>query len=181
MNCEQAKTRWQQCQESGAADTALDEHLAGCAECRAYARERGCLLELLGELRADTLTLQYEGDAVRTGRRGWRPRAFMTRRVPGVAAAILLVVSAAFFASRMNEQPGPQVDPIGSHPPVVALNDDKQEQMPLGITLRNESAARMLAVARPTSQSKVKVYWLYASLDGGHPSDGGANDLEQPM
>jgi hypothetical protein len=59
-------------------------------------------------------------------------------------------------------------------PPRVVLHDGARRPSPdpaspdgvdLGITLQAESAKTMLAVAVPTDQANVQMYWLYPSLE----------------
>jgi hypothetical protein len=83
----------------------------------------------------------------------------------GIAAAAAVAISASLFY--LVDRNGIIVDPNG--PPMDAQPRVDATEMSsvsprLGISLRGESAQRLLAVAQPVSQDNVQVFWLYPTV-----------------
>ena len=90
----------------------------------------------------------------------------------GIAAAAAVAISASLFY--LVDRNGITVDPIGhsiEEQPRVDATDLSSASPRLGISLRGESAQRLLAVAQPVSQDNVQVFWLYPTV--ASDSEGG--------
>ncbi len=87
------------------------------------------------------------------GLRSWRP---VLRSAMGIAAVLALVITASLFFAVSEPTGGGRNGTPGG--PIV------EEPTPLGLTLRGKAAQRLVAVAQPTSQPNVQVFWLYPTL-----------------
>lgn len=168
MNCDEARQRWHDRFDEDRDDPALDSHLASCEACRCYAGQMGRIADVLDELRDQTesVVLRQEGGAPDQGeahgRRSWR---VFLRPAMGIAAAIAVAIGASLFY--VTDREGITVDPVGppmEDQPRVDATQLSSASPRLGISLRGESAQRLMAVAQPVSQDNVQVFWLYPTL-----------------
>ncbi|MCH7873177.1 MAG: hypothetical protein IID33_15895 [Planctomycetes bacterium] len=131
----------------------------------------------LGELREESASIVSRRGAPQTPvpRRSW---SSMLRPLTRIAAALALVATAGlYFASSHRSGNGV----ISCGPLVGNMNvADESEVFASAvspaknvtqITLQGESANRYLAVATPTSQPGVKLFWLYPTVGEPQPQD----------
>ena len=171
MNCEEARTRWHQQLEEPQEAAELARHLAECAACQQYTAEMQRIVDVLDELRRDTESIVSRAPAPSAREDGGEPQWWNPRWVTSLtrAAAVLAILvggGALYYASQRA-----MWGPVDTDDTVKVVTDSTPEpceavvETPsdprLGISLRAESAKRMLAVAQPTSQPDVQMYWLY--------------------
>lgn len=147
LTCEQFTQRWHDGLDDGrdaASDAAMADHLKSCADCRAFHAEMSAITASLDRLAVAPMTATVE--APKAGR--------LVRFAPvlAVAAAVALFIGATWIF-RSPSMPAPVA---GTTPALVAAD----------ITLKGESAERYLAVAQPSSNPRVRVYWLYDTKPG---------------
>jgi len=158
MNCNDARERWHLRFDDGGADRALDEHLAHCAACRAYAVQMSYLCAALERLRDETEQAPApESDA--HSQAAPRRRSSVIRLAPGLAAAAMIAL--AFFVNRPGIVPPAKDFPVVTAAPI--------EGPALGITLKAESKSRLIAVATATGNPDVQMYRLYPRLSAVSP------------
>ena len=159
MNCEAARQVWHEQLESGDSATVLQEHLRGCAACRAYCADMERVLAGLAELRRES----QEIEAIRYSRADSSP---VSAQSPlRIAAAIALLIG-GLLVMRVMLTNGPRA----SGPPHVAELVDAGPELPpdpptTGITLKGEASHAQLAVATPTQNPQIRLYWLYPSFN----------------
>ena len=172
MNCEEAQTRWHQRLEEPHEDAELAGHLAECAACRRYTVEIQSIVGVLGELRRDTESIVSRGPAPPASEVSGEPLRrnprSVTRMIRAAAAAIAILVGGGlvYYASRqVNRSPYVTDGTVEVVTDSTLAPGDAVAETPsdprIGISLRAESAKRLLAVAQPTSQPDVQMYWLY--------------------
>lgn len=169
MNRDEARKRWHRRLDEGRDDAELDKHLEACEPSRRYDLEMNHIVGALNELRRDTESVVSR--AAPTTPSTVRPivqdrgRAWL-RPVTGIAASVAMVVGVSlyFTIGRRPEAPlvglDNLVDVSGEHRSPV--RDVPKPQ--LGLSLRGDCAKRFLAVAKPTTQANVQVFWLYPTL-----------------
>jgi len=162
MKCSEAQTRWHRRLDEGEPDPALDEHLSQCPACRQYDVQLQRMLSVVGQLRAETESMIAPVTTESTRR---RPMKFSVglRRGLAVAAAVALSV----FVYRT---PRPADEAVNLGGAIVSRSASAAEP-PLGMSLRGESAAQLMAVASPTSDPAVQIFWLYPRLDAAVKGD----------
>lgn len=157
MNCADAKTRWHRRFDDGIVDAELDAHLAECAECRVYDTQMRRQTALLGALRkqSDSLTASPATVALPHRLTAWS-RAL---RVGAMAASIALLFAAYSFLPR------PTVAPRETQQAAIEPTPATIPAPPIGLSLRGQSATQLLAVAAPSTDPNVQIFWLYPRLD----------------
>ena len=158
MNCEQARTRWHLRFDEGAEDAELEDHLESCAPCREYAGQMDRLAGVLEELRVETESVVSRPAGLSVDQRVGVPqrlRWVSARRFMRIAAAVVLLVGGGvlyYSSQRATVEPGAFPAEVGPPDPRI------------GISLRAETAERFMAVAKPTSEPDVQLYWLYPKM-----------------
>lgn len=158
MNCEQARQRWHMRFDDRSVDAALEAHLAECEACREYGAQIRQVLGVLDDLREESRQVVARDDALgpqdhaRPGRSRWGRTRMAVRW-----AAMIAIVATASLLYLVQPRDHKASDTNSGATPTTASPIE-------GITLQGESARQLLAVARPTRQPNVKVYWLYPSL-----------------
>lgn len=155
MKCSEAQTWWHRRLDDGESDPMLDEHLSRCSACRQYDVQMRRVLSVVGQLRTETESV------IAPATIGPRPRRPMTfsvglRRGLAVAAAVALAV----FVYR-TPRPADDAKKLGRQ---IAERSASIAAPPLGLSLRGESAAQLIAVAAPTGDPAVQMFWLYPRL-----------------
>jgi hypothetical protein len=128
------------------------------------------LTTALAELREQTEPIRAQGTA-------GKPLARRTSLGALLRVAALIAIVAGAFAIVLNLRPSPirplRVEREPLPRPSDAIDARSQtagvqpvRQPALGLTLRGESAQMMLAVAVPTAEPNVQMYWLYPTLRG---------------
>jgi len=163
MNCTRAQQLWHDRFDdrlSGGAEAGLAAHLASCGACRRYHADMDRLADGLERLRvlSEQALAAPEQDryrpAGRVRQRLWWRATGLTR----VAAAVALFVAGSAYISRELAQRG--VPRPGSERETVARLPEEAEYS-ASLTLTGESAELYLAVARPSGDPRVHVFWLY--------------------
>ena len=106
------------------------------------------LVDALGELRNDTEAIGSQTGARRNVSVGFGRWQRYLRPITAMAAAVTVVIGAWLYFGAERA-----IKPIGPAAPTRSV-----------ASLSGESAEKFLAVARPTSEPHVKVYWLYPTL-----------------
>lgn len=170
MDCTHARQRWHDALDNGQEDAALIDHLATCDECTRYVEELRTVVDGLDELRALTDDVA-ETERVDVARRSvFRLLARVSDSGLARIAAVLAVVFSVYLYHLAERQPTVEdggertlapLGPPGPNPHVV--------QVPrLGVSLRGESANRMVALATPTSSPNVQMFMLFPTgAEGG--------------
>ena len=166
MNCDEARKRWHARLDEEHNDPLLDEHLASCGACRSYGEQMGTIVEALDDLRRDTESIVSRPAMLASGELAGplQPRRHMlVRSITALAAALAAVIGATLY--------------FGINGSMPALDSDRQmrphdDSPRLGISLHGDSAERLLAVARPTSDPDVQVYWLYPMVSNRDEDNG---------
>ena len=176
MNCQQARQAWHRRWDDDVVDPSADEHFRSCQPCRAYHAQMDALAGALDELREETESMVSRRGAVQTPAAG-RSWSSMLRPLTRIAAVLALVLTAGLYFSW--QQVGNE--PMGFSPLAGNMNvsDDSDDFVIVAstvkdvteITLQGESANRYLAVATPTSQPGVKLFWLYPTVGEQRPKD----------
>jgi anti-sigma factor RsiW len=157
MKCTEAKTRWHCRFDEAIPDAELDAHLAACAECRVYDTQMRRQMALLAALRKDTDSLTA---APVISASPHRPTVWSrTLRVGALAASVALLFLANSLGPRSTVTPRiiQQTANEPSPAPIAAP--------PVGLSLRGQSATQLLAVAAPSTDPNVQIFWLYPRLD----------------
>ncbi len=156
INCDEAQSRWHRRYDDGGVDGELERHLAQCEDCRRYADELDGIVGALDELRdASESVVASDAGTTQTGPVS-PPLLIRLVRLTRAAAVLAIVASAAFyFVGRQADQRQPV------EPGLPVVEDSPSVQQRLGITLRDDSAEQMMAVALPTSNPDVQMYRLY--------------------
>ena len=161
MNCEQARQRWHGRLDADAEDVGLEDHLASCEACRCYDAQMRAILASLHELKADTDGIVDRGERRRgaaDGRFAWWRMVGRSIRSARVAAVVALMVAGGlYFADHFT---GVRVNPLQPSP-VPART------APAEVRLHANSARQYVAVAAPTAESDVEVFWLYPLTSTG--------------
>jgi hypothetical protein len=148
MNCQTFRDQWHDRAdgELSAADaTALDLHAAGCDDCRRYDVQMRAVFAGLGRLRDRTVVAAP------------RRQRWYSLSAPRIAAAIALFVGATWLLSNA-VRVGTPTNRTGEP---VSANATGKEPAETTFTLTGESAKTYLALARPSSEPNVRMYWLY--------------------
>ena len=165
MNCEEARPRWHERFDGGAKDAELEDHLEFCASCREYAGQMDRLAGVLDELRVETESVVSRAVGLSADERVKSPQRMswvFARRFMRIAAAVAVLVGGGVFYYSSHRVPvGPGVS-TGE----VGLADPR-----IGISLRAETAERFMAVAKPTSEPNVQLYWLYPKMKSKRSED----------
>lgn len=156
IRCDDARDRWHRQYDDGGQDELLDGHLAGCAECRRYADEMRGVAGLLDELRDAGEHVVATGRAAARPRRAVEPRLIRLVRYSRAAAVLAIVAGAAFYFAGGHADRG-RFTGVSTPGDAPAVSFESK----LGITLRDQSAERMMAVAVTTSDPNVQMYRLY--------------------
>ncbi len=150
MNCNDARKRWHLRFDDGGADRALDEHLGRCAACRAYAAQMSDLCAALERIRDET---EAAPENAAHSQAAPRQTGWIIRLAPGIAAAAMIAL--ALLAYRPGIAPPTKDSPVAT---------PATEGPALGITLKDESKSRLIAVATATGNPDVQMYRLYPRL-----------------
>ncbi len=197
MNCEQARQAWHRRWDDdvveggadglpasvGRVDPAVDEHLRSCQQCRAYHAQMDAIAGALDELReeSESIVSRRHGAEAPARRRSW---SSVLRPLTRIAAVLALVVTAGLYFS--SERAGNGLPDIGALVGNMNVADENDVFVSAvspakdvtEITLQGESAKRYLAVATPTSQPGVRLFWLYPTV--GEPSTSDPSQESQP-
>lgn len=152
MNCESYRTQWHEHADgelSGADAAALHEHAAHCDACRRYDAQMRAVFAGLDRLRDRPLALTPSRRRIHT---------FAPARI---AAAVVLFIGASWLLSsavRDDTPPNGRVEQLASRPQDAGIAEPSFE-------LTGESATTYLAMARPSSEPTVRMYWLYRVSD----------------
>ena len=168
MKCEEARHRWHTRFDDGCEDPKLEDHLAGCDDCRCYVAHLAQITGALGELRRGTESIVSDSGSpisLPAQRLKLWPWHVPLRRVVEIAAYIVIVVGASMYITTQRRAAGPVVAPdklvdTGADSWVPDVLEGR-----VGLTLRGETAERFIAVARAAPQANVQVFWLYPTLD----------------
>ncbi len=162
IQCDDARHRWNRRLDDGIDDAELLSHLSSCEACRSYADQIGRIVAALDELKDASESVVATGTSATETRPapGAPPLVIRLSRLMRAAAVLALVASAAFYfvGRRANHT---QIVPPA--PPTVVVGGPSI-QYKLGLTLRDKSAERMMAVAMPTSNPDVQMYRLYRTV-----------------
>ena len=165
MNCEEARTRWHVRFDEGGEDAGLEDHLESCASCREYAGQMDRLAGVLDQLRVETESIVSRPAGLSANERVEAPQrmswAYARRFVRIAAAVAVLVGGGVLYHSSQRQTVGPGVS-SGEVEPL----DPR-----FGISLRAETAERFMAVAKPTSEPDVQLYWLYPKMKSKRSED----------
>lgn len=161
MNCEEARQAWHLGFEDGQANDKMKQHLRQCAACAEYVADMERITGALVELKAETegvvsLRQAHQADA---------PRGYL--RIARIAAAIALVAGlyGAYVASlRQPVVEDPSIPAVVATQHGTQVGGDSADELALGVTLQGSSAQNLLAVASPTANPNVQLYWLYPRL-----------------
>lgn len=154
MKCTEARLRWHVRLDNGAKDAELDRHLGDCEACRTYAARMDRLVGLMDELREDTDALVpscspvIDGGALRV----------QDERAPTIARSLLRIAAVITVAI------GAGLWYRAEQSPLVVEQNPSTTLPTTGITLREESRHRFIAVASPSAEPNVQIYWLYPSV-----------------
>ena len=165
MNCDEARTRWHKRFDGGAKDAELEDHLESCASCREYAGQMDRLVGVLNQLRVETESVVSRPVGPSADERVQTPQRSnwaYARRFMRIAAAVAVLVGGGVLYYSSHRAPvGPGVSP------------GKVERLDprIGISLRAETAERFMAVAKPTSEPNVQLYWLYPKMKSKRSDD----------
>ena len=166
MDCRQARARWHLLLDDGGTDAALQQHLATCTPCGDYARQMSRLVTVLAELRDDTESAGSSRDAAVTHPplRWNMPKRWHRLARPLRAAAVvgLLLAGGVFVGERALR--------TRSVPPSVGNSVDSIAEIDVAefaVELHGESAAKYMAVSRPSSDAGVRMIWLYPTSPAG--------------
>lgn len=172
MNCEQAQSRIQDHIDDRQVDPTLDAHLAGCGDCRTYAEQMRLLTAALGDLRQESEAIVARPPGTASGddpRRATIPSGvWRLVRLARIAAALAILVTGSMFIMpllRDGEQSTMPTPDVSLAPGVEETVSKERPDPRLGISLRGKSRDTVLAVAVPTKDPNVQMYWLYPVLD----------------
>lgn len=155
MNCETFRDQWHDRAdgELAAADAAaLDAHAATCDACRRYDAQMRAVLGGLDRLRDRPMA---------AATRPHRSHRFAPLRV---AAAIALFIGGTWLLT------GVAMRRSGNRPAVVSIADRPAPDRDASFALTGESADEFIAMAKPSSEPNVRLYWLYRVREPA-PSD----------
>ena len=158
MNCEEARRRWHERFDGGAEDAELEDHLESCASCRQYVEQMDRLAGVLDELRVETESVVSRPAGLSVDQRvgvSRRLRWASARRFMRLAAAVAVLVGGGVLYY--------SIDRVTVPPPVAPGKVEPLDPR-IGISLRAETAERFMAVAKPTSEPDVQLYWLYPKM-----------------
>jgi hypothetical protein len=169
MNCEQAKQLWHDridgCSDLGAV-AEMQQHLAGCVECRRYCRQMDDLADALACLR------DQSERAVMPRQMPRRLVMLNYRRLAGLAAAAIILVVAGLFLrtpQRAPNQFAARNNDAGPTTQIMQTTDiSSQNAAPefrTSVNLIGESAETQLAVKRETGNPRVHLYIVYPLVE----------------
>ena len=177
MNCQQARQAWHRRWDDDVVDPAVDEHFRSCQPCRAYHAQMDALAGALDELREETKSIVCRRGAAQRPVPG-RSWSSMLSPLTRIAAVLARFVTAGLYFSSNHRTGGRLTDvgPLVSNMNVADESDVFASAVSPAknvtkITLQGESADRYLAVATPTSQPGVKLFWLYPTVGEQRPKD----------
>jgi hypothetical protein len=169
MNCEQTKQLWHDridgCSDPGAV-AEMQQHLAGCVECRRYCRQMDALVDALACLREES------EQAVMQRRVPDRLFTLNYRRLAGLAAAAIILVVAGLFLrtpQRVPNQFAARNDDLGATTqimqPAEISSQNAAPEFRTSVNLIGESAETQLAVKRETGNPRVHLYIVYPLVE----------------
>ncbi len=159
IDCDEARTRWHLRRDDGGPSAELDAHLASCAECRAYSRQMGKIVDVLAELRVDTervVSCDGRAEAPDARRSAGPSRWAVHGRWTRIAAAVAMLAAGGFFLSHRSS-------PTELHKEGLA-GGLLQPSPSVVVHLNGESAAKYLAVNRSKPDANVQIVWLYPTM-----------------
>ena len=172
MNCEEAKARIQDQIDNRCDDPALDAHVAACGECRRYAEQMRLLTAAPGELgrASEEIVAVSPTPASRDDRRRASIPSPVWRfvRVARVAAVLAILVTGSVLLIPLMRDGEQSTMPTADVNPSSGVEEMVSKECPdprLGISLRGKSADTVLAIAVPTKDANVQMYWLYPVLN----------------
>lgn len=154
MKCTEARQRWHLRLDKGREDAELEQHLTDCNVCRTYAARMERLVGLMDELRDETEALvPSNAPAVDSG-----ALRVQSERAPTIARSLLRIAAVIAVAI------GAGLWYRAERPPLVVEQSPNTAISTTGITLREESRNRFIAVASPSAEPNVQTYWFYPSV-----------------
>ena len=173
MNCADARTRWHRRFDDGIPDAELDAHLAACTECRDYDTQMRRQMALLAALRNETDSLTASPAAITSPQ---QPTVWSRMlRVGAMAASIALLFVVYSVVPRTTVAPRDTQQ---------AANEPTQASIlspPIGLSLRGQSATQLLAVAAPSNDPNVQIFWLYPRLDAVATPEPNSQPFNNPL
>lgn len=168
MDCETIRRAWHHATDGGDSAEALRSHLARCEACRKYVADMERIVRAFDELRDETEFVASRKSADSGGNVRRRVSALLR-----MAAAIVLMVSVyTVFRWEGPTETAMLVEAPQSEPVSDLLEAPEPSRRRLGITLQGEFAQTMVAVALPSSEPNVQLYWLFPSNPGVSDSAG---------
>jgi len=149
MDCQSAREHWNRVLDGEQQTPKIETHIRQCAACREYVADLEAILNGLAELRGDTETVgslhrRFPSETVRRSRTLLR------------LAAMIAIIGGGYVVLIRTVPNGPS-DATSERSASIAVAPSPRE----GITLKGNSAAALLAVAAPTTDPDVQMYWLY--------------------